>query len=143
MTLDDLKEQVKNDLAILNDERLDNESFKNQELYSKYLAHKTNFELLLYRAKGDYKVLYREKWEYYGGKADAKVYATKPFDLKVLKTDLSIYIESDEDIIKIEHKISYLETVIKYLDGVLKSINSRGWDIKNAISWRQFESGML
>ena len=28
MTLDDLKEQVKNDLAILNDERLDNESFK-------------------------------------------------------------------------------------------------------------------
>ena len=87
--------------------------------------------------------MYREKWEYYGGKADAKVYATKPFDLKVLKTDLSIYIESDEDIIKIEHKISYLETVVKYLDGVLKSINSRGWDIKNAISWRQFESGML
>ena len=87
--------------------------------------------------------MYREKWEYYGGKADAKVYATKPFDLKVLKPDLSIYIESDEDIIKIEHKISYLETVVKYLDGVLKSINSRGWDIKNAISWRQFESGML
>ena len=143
MTLDDLKEQVKNDLAILNDERLDNESFKNLELYSKNLDHKTNFELLLYRAKGDYKVLYREKWEYYGGKADAKVYATKPFDLKVLKTDLSIYIESDEDIIKIEHKISYLETVVKYLDGVLKSIASRGWDIKNAISWRQFESGML
>ena len=143
MTLDDLKEQVKNDLAILNDERLDNESFNNQELYSKYLDHKTNFELLLYRAKGDYKVLYREKWEYYGGKADAKVYATKPFDLKVLKTDLSIYIESDEDIIKIEHKISYLETVVKYLDGVLKSIASRGWDIKIAISWRQFESGML
>ena len=87
--------------------------------------------------------MYREKWEYYGGKSDAKVYATKPFDLKVLKTDLNIYIESDEDIIKIEHKISYLETVVKYLDGVLKSINSRGWDIKNAISWRQFESGML
>ena len=56
---------------------------------------------------------------------------------------MHIYIESDEDIIKIEHKISYLETVVKYLDGVLKSINSRGWDIKNAISWRQFESGML
>tara|TARA_B100000965_G_scaffold343984_1_gene313973 strand:- start:398 stop:829 length:432 start_codon:yes stop_codon:yes gene_type:complete len=143
MTLDDLKEQVKNDLAILNDERLDTESFKNQELYSKYLDHKTNFELLLYRAKGDYKVLYREKWEYYGGKADAKIYATKPFDLKVLKTDLHVYIESDEDIIKIEHKIAYLETVVKYIDGVLRSISSRGWDIKNAISWRQFESGMI
>ena len=143
MTLDELKAQVEKDLPIINDERLDTESLRNQELYSKYLDYKTNFELLLYRAKGDYKVLYREKWEYYGGKADAKVYATKPFDLKVLKTDLSIYIESDEDIIKIEHKISYLETVVKYLDGVLRSISSRGWDIKNAISWRQFESGMI
>lgn len=143
MTLDELKAQVQKDLPVLNDERLDTESLRNQELYSKYLDYKTNFELLLHRSKGEYKVLYREKWEYYGGKSDAKVYATKPFDLKVLKTDLNIYIESDEDIIKIEHKISYLETVVKYLDGVLKSINSRGWDIKNAISWRQFESGML
>ena len=37
----------------------------------------------------------------------------------------------------------YLETVIKYIDGVLKSIQSRGWDIKNAISWKQFEAGMV
>ena len=141
MTLDELKLQVKKDLEV-DDETLDKESYKNQELYAKYLDHKTNFELLLYKAKGDYKVLFRDKWEYYGGKADAKVYATKPFDLKVLKTDLSIYIESDEDIIQIEHKIVYLETVIKYIDGVLKSIQSRGWDIKNAIAFRQWEHGM-
>ena len=142
MTLDELKAQVAKDLVI-NDERLDTESLRNQELYSKYLQIKTNFELLLYRAKGDYKVLYREKWEYYGGKADAKVYATKPFDLKVLKSDLSVYIESDEDIIQIEHKVAYLETVVKYIDGVLRSINSRGWDIKNAIDWKKFEAGMM
>ena len=86
---------------------------------------------------------YREKWEYYGGKADAKVYVTKPFDLKVLKSDLSVYIESDEDIIQIEHKVAYLETVVKYIDGVLRSINSRGWDIKNAIDWKKFEAGMM
>ena len=142
MTLDELKLQVKKDLEV-DDETLDKESYKNQELYAKYLDHKTNFELLLYKAKGDYKVLFRDKWEYYGGKADAKIYVTKPFDLKVLKTDLSIYIESDEEIIKLEHKIAYLETTIKYIDGVLRSIHSRGWDIKNAISWKQFEAGMI
>ena len=142
MTLDELKLQVEKDLKI-NDERLDTESYKNQELYAKYLEHKTNFEFLLYRSKGEYKTLFREKWEYYGGKADAKIYVTKPFDLKVLKTDLSIYIESDEDIIKVEHKISYLESVVKYIEGVLRSIQSRGWDIKNAISWKQFEAGMI
>ena len=142
MTLDELKLQVSQDLKV-DDEHLDTESLKNQEIKAKYLDTKSKFELLLYRAKGDYKRLYREKWEYYGGKADAKIYATKPFDLKVLKNDLHIYIESDEDIIKSEHKIAYLESVIKYIDGILKSIQSRQWDIKNAISWRQFEAGMM
>ena len=142
MTLDELKLQVKKDLEV-DDETLDKESYKNQELYAKYLDHKTNFELLLYKAKGDYKILFKDKWEYYGGKSDAKIYVTKPFDLKVLKTDLNIYIESDEEIIKLEHKIAYLETTIKYIDGVLRSIQSRGWDIKNAISWEQFEAGMI
>ena len=142
MTLDELKIMVAEDLRV-DDERLDTESLKNQELYTKYLDHKSRFELLLYKAKGDYKILFKDKWEYYGGKADAKVYATKPFDLKVLKTDLSIYIESDEEIIAIENKIVYLETVIKYVDGVLKSIQSRGWDIKNAIQWKNFEAGMM
>lgn len=142
MTLDELKIQVQNDLKVDN-EHLDTESLKNQEIKAKYLDHKSRYELLLFKAKGDYKRLYREKWEYYGGKADAKVYVTKPFDLKVLKSDLSVYIESDEDIIQIEHKVAYLETVVKYIDGVLRSINSRGWDIKNAIDWKKFEAGMM
>ena len=142
MTLDELKLQVSQDLKV-DDEHLDTESLKNQEIKAKYLDAKSKFELLLYRAKGDYKKLYREKWEYYGGKSDAKIYETKPFDLKVLKSDLSIYIESDEEIITIENKIVYLETVIKYLDGVLKSIAGRGWDIKNAIQWKNFEAGLM
>ena len=142
MTLDELKIQVREDLKV-DDEHLDTESLKNQEIKAIYLDHKSRFELLLFKAKGDYKRLYREKWEYYGGKADAKIYATKPFDLKVLKSDLSVYIESDDEIIQCEHKVAYLETVVKYIDGVLKSINSRGWDIKNAIDWRKFEAGMM
>ena len=142
MTLDELKQIVYKQLPVDKD-HLDTESLRNQELYAKFIDYKTNFDFLLAKAKGEYKVLYKEKWEYYGGKADAKIYVTKPFDLKVLKTDLHIYIESDEDIIKSEHKIAYLETVIKYIDGVLKSIQSRGWDIKNAISWKQFEAGMV
>ena len=142
MTLDELKIQVANDLKV-NDERLDTESLKNQELYAKYLEIKSNFELLMYKAKGDYKILYRDKWEYYGGKSDAKVYAVKPFDIKVLKNDLQMYIQSDEEILELQGKISYYESIVKYIDGVIKSIDNRGWDIKNAIEWKKFEAGMM
>ena len=141
MTLDELKLQVQRDLKIDN-EHLDTESLKNQEIKANYLDHKSRYELLLYKAKGDYKRMYREKWEYYGGKADAKIYATKPFDLKVLKTDLAVYITSDEDIINAENKVGYLETVVDYIKGVIKSVDNRGWDIKNAIEWRKFEAGV-
>ena len=141
MTLAELKLQVSQDLRV-DDEHLDTESLKNQEIKATYLDHKSKFELLLFKAKGDYKRLYREKWEYYGGKADAKIYASKPFDLKVLKTDLGVYISADEEIIDAENKIGYLETVVDYIKGVIKSIDNRGWDIKNAIEWKKFEAGV-
>ena len=141
MNLDELKLQVSQDLKV-DDEHLDTESLKNQEIKAKYLDHKSKFELLLFKAKGDYKRLYREKWEYYGGKADAKIYASKPFDLKVLKTDLGVYISADEEIIDAENKIGYLETVVDYIKGVIKSVDNRGWDIKNAIEWKKLEAGV-
>ena len=142
MTLDELKMEVYLALKV-NDERLDTEALKNQELYAKYLDHKSRFELLLHKAKGDYKKMYREKWEYYGGKADAKVYAAKPFDLKVLKTDLQMYINSDEDILNLQGKIAYYESIVKYIEGIIKSIDNRGWDIRNATDWKKFEAGMI
>ena len=141
MNLDDLKLEVQADLKI-NNEHLDTESLKNQEIKAKYLDIKSKYELLLFKAKGDYKRIYRDKWEYYGGKADAKVYVSKPFDIKVLKTDLSVYITSDDDVINAENKIGYLETVVDYIKGVIKSVDNRGWDIKNAIEWKKFEAGV-
>ena len=141
MNLDELKHEVCADLKI-NNEHLDTESLKNQEIKAKYLDIKSKYELLLFKAKGDYKRIYRDKWEYYGGKADAKIYVSKPFDIKVLKTDLSVYITSDEDVINAENKIGYLETVVEYIKGVIKSVDNRGWDIKNSIEWKKFEAGV-
>ena len=143
MNLDQLKEESRKDLIIENKEQLGSESLKNQKIKLKYLDQRSRFQLLLQKANGDYQRMYRQKWEYYGGKADAKIYVTKPFDLKVLKNDLAMYISSDEEVIELMDKIGYLEIVIKYIDGVIKSIDNRGWDIKNAIEWKKFEAGMM
>ena len=85
MNLEELKDEARKDLIIENEEQLGSESLKNQKIKSKYLDQRSRFQLLLQKANGDYQRMYREKWEYYGGKADAKVYVAKPFDLKVLK----------------------------------------------------------
>ena len=56
-----------------------------------------------------------------------------PFDLKVLKGDLDVYINSDPDICKANQKIDYLETCINCIDRILKQIDSRGFAIKNTM----------
>ena len=40
-------------------------------------------------------------------------------------------------------KIEYLKTVIKFTEGVIKSIDNRGWDVSHAIAWKKFEAGMM
>ena len=142
MTLEELQEQVDKDLKI-NETELDLESLKTPQLHNKYLKHYNNFKLLMTRAESDYKILKRVKWEYYTGKASPEVYKQKPFNLKIMKSDIDKYLESDEDLIKAKQKIDYLETVVNYLDRTLKIIGGRDWQIRNSIEWRKFTSGAI
>ena len=98
---------------------------------------------MLSRAETEYSVLKREKWEYYTGKADASVYAQKPFDLKILRTDIDKYLDSDEDLQKQKQKVDYLDTTVDFLDRTIRQIGNRGFTIKNAIDWRKFTSGAI
>ena len=140
---DELKSEAREDLAIVRLENLDQESYKNQNIKPKWLEYKSRFELLKTKAHIKYTNLYREKWVYYGGKSDAKVYAAKPFDIRVMKTDLQMYIQSDDDILRLQNKIGYYESCVDYCKGVIKSIDNRGWDIRNATDWKKFEAGMI
>ena len=53
--------------------------------------------MLSKQADAEYKKLLRHKWEYYTGKADASVYAQKPFNFKLLRQDVDQYIQSNEE----------------------------------------------
>jgi len=142
MTLEELQQSVDKDFK-LDDTELDAESIKIPLLHNKYLQHFNKFSLLLRKAEYDHKSLVREKWEYYTGKSDPSVYKDKPFDLKVLKADVHIYMDSDVDLQKADQKAAYLNQVVKYLEQVLRSINNRTFLIKNAIEWKKFTSGAI
>jgi hypothetical protein len=60
---------------------------------------------------------------------------------KLLKTDIRDTIESDEDIIKLNDKLEYINTIIYQLESILKSINTRSFDIKNAIDYMRWTNG--
>ena len=142
MDLEQLQDLAEKKLKI-NDTELDLESLKTPQLHNKYLKHLNKFKLLLTKSQADLNTLRRDKWEYYTGKADAAVYLLKPFDIKVLKSDVHIYMDSDSDLQRADQKVAYLNQVVKYLEQVLRSINNRTFLIKNAIEWKKFTSGAI
>ena len=142
MDLEKLQEQADSDLKI-NDTELDLESLKTPQLHNKYMKHLTKFKLMLSRAEGDLSNTRRELWEYYTGKADASVYAKKPFNFKLLRQDVDQYIQSNEDYIKAKQKVDYLQATVDFLDRTIRQITNRTFTIKNAIDWRKFTSGAV
>ena len=142
MDLEQLQQLVDKYLKI-NDTELDLESLKTPQLHNQYMKHLTKFKLMLSRSESEYNILKRNKWEYYTGKSDASVYAEKPFDLKILRTEIDKYLEADDELQKAKQKIDYLSTTVDFLDRTVRQISNRTFTIKNAIDWRKFTSGAI
>jgi len=142
MTFDELQALADKDLKI-NDTELDLESLKTPQLHNKYMKFHNQYTNLLKKAEQDLARLTREKWEYYTGKADPSVYQQKPFNIKLLKPDVDKYLKSDDELIKLEQKVTYIQSVVDYLDRTVKIISNRGFQIKNAIDWKKFTSGVI
>jgi len=143
MNLSEIQDQVKRDLKI-NDLELDIESLRIPALHTKYLQLLTENSLKLKKANGELSVLKRNKWIYYTGKAPEEVYKEKgdfPLKLKT-KDEEKTFIEADEDIQKKKTEVEYYETVVDYLQEIVRQIGQRNFQIKNAIEWRKFEAGM-
>ena len=140
MNIDELYSEVERDIKI-DDTELDLESIRTPQLHNKYLKLYTKHSLQYKKLQDDYKVLYREKWEYYTGKASPEVYAEKPFELKVLKADIGIYMEADKDLQQLGQRMAYAKQIVEYLERILKEINNRNWNIRNTIEWKKFLHG--
>ena len=118
------------------------ESTKIPQLHMKYMEFHNTFSLMKKEKELDMKRLIKEKWLYYKGKAPSSVYKEIPFDFKLTtKEEINMFIESDDDIMKLQYRIDYIEQTLLYLDSVLRMINNRNFQIKNAIDWEKFKNG--
>ncbi len=143
MNLDDIKKMVEKD-SVVDQTLLDQEALKTPQIHSKYL-NLLNDEILRFKKlETEYKQLFRLKWEYYTGKMNKEELNRlewEPFQHKILRQDVHIYLDSDTELCLIRDRKSYSETKVKYLEDVIKSINNRNWHIRNAIEWRKFMHG--
>jgi Recombination, repair and ssDNA binding protein UvsY len=143
MKFDDIMNAWEQD-SHMDDSELGVESLKIPILHHKYYKLYVQEALQLKAFEQDYKKLYRLKYEYYMGVLDQETLIEKgwnPNPLKILKQDLSIYIDADEDLQRIQAKIDIQKQKNSFLESAIKTISNRGFLIKNAIDWERFKVG--
>ena len=141
MNLENIQEMWKKD-SVIDGDLYCEESTKIPQLHMKYMEFHNTFSLMKKEKELDMKRLIKEKWLYYKGKAPSSVYKEMPFDFKLTtKEEINMFIESDDDIMKLQYRIDYIEQILLYLDSVLRMINNRNFQIKNAIDWEKFKNG--
>ena len=124
-------------------DNLHTESLKVPALHAKYHEMFNNFLLLRKKAEQQRKNIRHERYEYYSGKADPEVYIDNPFGKKIRDKDtMTKYLDADEKLSNSSLKIDYYDTMLVYLESILKVIQNRTYQIKNAIEFMRFNAGL-
>ena len=114
------------------------------KLHSKYLNILSKHRLLSKDAEFKYNKMKRLKWEYYTGKLDddqLKQYGWEPFPF-VLKSDITTYLESDEDLNKYIVSKAVHDEIVDVCTSIMKELNNRAWELKSYIDWEKFIQGI-
>jgi len=124
-------------------DNLHTESLNIPSLHAKYFDIYNNIILLKKKAEQQKKNIRHERYEYFTGKADPDVYVENPFPKKIRdKETLQKYLDADEKLSSVCLKVEYYDTMLNYLESILKVIQNRTYQIKNAIEFIRFTAGL-
>ena len=140
--LDTIQEMWEKDAKIDRD-NLHDESLNIPSLHAKYFQIYNTIFLLRKKAEQQRKNIRHERYEYFSGKADPDVYVQNPFPKRIRDKDtMTKYLDADEKLSNASLKIEYYDTMLTYLESILKVIQNRTYQIKNAIEFMRFNAGM-
>lgn len=129
----------------IDDNHLDRESVKTQNLHAKYLRILMEHKLKLSALQLEYKTLRQKKFRYYRGemgKIELDEYGWDQWQgAKPLKNEMEEFLEGDSDLNKINVKCEYIKHIIEAIELIMNQVKARDWNIRNAIAWKQFVSG--
>ena len=130
--------------SVIDRSELGEESLKIPQLHSKYYKIYSEERMSLRKLEYQYNHLKKLKSSYYNGsmsEEELNEHGWEPNPLKILKSDIPMYIESDSDVITLQTKIDMQQEKVEFVESVIKSFTTRGYQIKSAIDWEKFKVG--
>jgi hypothetical protein len=124
-------------------DNLHTESLNIPSLHAKYFELYNTLFLLRKKAEQQRKNIRHERYEYFSGKSDPEIYVENPFPKKIRdKATMEKYMDADTKISNVSLKLDYYDTMLVYLESILKMIFNRTYQIKNALEYQRFMSGL-
>ena len=143
MKLEEIQQQWERDSCIDRTE-LGEESLRIPQLHSKYYQIYSTERSMLRQLEYKMINLKRSKYEWYAGtisEEELKEKNWEPNPLKILRSDIPMYLESDEEIVNLNVKLEFQRDKVEFVESIIKSLPSRGYQIKAAIDWEKFKVG--
>jgi hypothetical protein len=145
MNIEEIQQMWEQD-SIIDDNHLGEASTVTAKVHSKYIKLMVGVKLKLTKARGDYNILRKNKFRYYRGELSREELAELGWQqyqlIKPLKNEMDEFLQGDQDLITLNTRIEYLETMGYLLEGILGQIKARDWQLKNGIEWKKFLAGM-
>lgn len=144
MTTDDIELEWETDSKI---DQLDyaKAAVTTPRLHSKYLGYLIRAKKDLRKKESEYLRLRKLKSSYYKGELTKEELKERGWEQyqknRPLKTELEELLTTDNDMIVLQEALELLRTIIYQLESILKSVASRGWDVKVAVQWHIFTQG--
>ena len=144
MKIDEIRELIKKDTDFIEAEcNIDIASLSVPKLCSKYQSLIYDETMTLKYFESEYDIVKCQRTLYYTGKADPEEYQKEPFDLKVLRSDVDLFLKADTKLNEFKHKVSAQQQKLNYLTEFTKSIMGLSFNVGNAIKWKKFLNGEL
>ena len=138
MKLEDIMKEWEDD-APIDSHNLDGESLKIPNLHAKYMEMYTKEKRTLREFKRRWKVVFQQRWE----AVIAKDGRPPEHNIRISKSEMEKhYVGADSELQEFEKLLNEQEDKVDYLSGVLDNIKNRNWQIKNAIDWSKFQTGL-
>lgn len=101
---------------------------------SKYLRMLHDQSLKHLELNSQWDVLYRKKYSHY------------KFDYKHVlsnKAEVEIFVNGDDEIVKLKTKIDKSELILSHLEGIIKMLGQTSFNVRNALEYQKLNDGYM
>lgn len=116
------------------------------KLHAKYTALLSKARMRVRALSHKYRTLRQTKFRYYRGELTKDELNSLGWQqwqgVKPLKNEMDEFLKGDSDLSLLEDKIAYMEVIIQALEQIVRSINSRGYDLRTMLDAKKFYHGL-